>query len=245
MRLALLFDFDGTLSPIVDHPRLAVLDPGIRAALEDLLARPRVSVGVLSGRALCDLKRAVGLAGPFYVGSGGLEVEIDGAVVVDPSSAGAAPLVENLASRLESAVRGFAGAWIERKPLTLAVHHRGVAPERSPALRSGVERIIKEHEGCWRVVEGPMAIEVSPEGGWTKGTAVRRICEALRPDPFPVYAGDHRNDAEALEAAADLGGISIGIGGDAPACARYRLPDPPALGGLLQMLAKTIESPST
>ena len=32
-RLVLLFDYDGTLTPLVDHPRLAHLDPALREVL--------------------------------------------------------------------------------------------------------------------------------------------------------------------------------------------------------------------
>ena len=45
-----------------------------------------------------------------------------------------------------------------------------------------------------------------------------------------------RNDADALLAASDLGGIAIGIGPHAPSLARYRLPNAWSLGCVLDVL---------
>ena len=63
MRLALLFDYDGTLVPLAAHPRMAVFDRRARQRLEDLARLPFVYPGVLSGRSIDDLKHAVGIRG--------------------------------------------------------------------------------------------------------------------------------------------------------------------------------------
>ena len=77
--------------------------------------------------------------------------------------------------------------------------------------------------GTLRVVDGAMAIEIAPDLGWTKGTALRAIVDHVAGAAvLPLYAGDDANDAEALLAAADLGGIAIGVGPRAPSLARYR-----------------------
>ena len=82
-----------------------------------------------------------------------------------------------------------------------------------------------------------MAIEIAPDLGWTKGTALRMIVEHVAGAAvLPLYAGDDANDAEALLAAADLGGIAIGIGPRAPSLARYRLPNAQSLECVLEVL---------
>ena len=48
-RSVLLFDFDGTLSPVVDDPAAAVALPGVPERLERLAASYRL-VGAVSGR---------------------------------------------------------------------------------------------------------------------------------------------------------------------------------------------------
>src|SRR5262245_48483918 len=76
--LILLFDYDGALVPIVEHPQLARLAPRTRLLLKQLARQPRVSVGVLSGRKLDDLQEMVALPGLYYAGTNGLELELRG-----------------------------------------------------------------------------------------------------------------------------------------------------------------------
>ena len=132
---------------------------------------------------------------------------------------------------IRHALAGYAGAWLEQKPLGLTVHYRGVAASRIDALRTDVADAIRPFFGTLRVVDGAMAIEIAPDLGWTKGTALRMIVEHVGARAvLPLYAGDDANDADALLAAADLGGIAIGVGPRAPSLARYRLPDALSLG---------------
>ena len=60
-KLLLLFDYDGTLTPIVEHPWQAKLDPGTRELLAEFAAQPSIHVGVLSGRRLDELEQLIGL----------------------------------------------------------------------------------------------------------------------------------------------------------------------------------------
>lgn len=71
----LFLDYDGTLTPIVDYPDKAVISEEVRNLLKDLSAKPRCHVGVISGRALNDVKKMVDLEDIVYVGNHGLEIE--------------------------------------------------------------------------------------------------------------------------------------------------------------------------
>ena len=73
--IGLFTDFDGTLSPIVPVPADAELDPKIRPLLRELAGKPDVSVGIVSGRALSDLRARTVINGLIYVGNHGLEIE--------------------------------------------------------------------------------------------------------------------------------------------------------------------------
>ena len=91
------------------------------------------------------------------------------------------------------------------------------------------------------ILDGPLAIEVVPAIKRDKGTALRAIAAHGGAGPATVlYAGDAANDAPALAAAAELGGIALGIGPEPPAEAAYRLPDPTALTELLATLADAL-----
>lgn len=235
--LALLFDYDGTLVPIVEHPSLAVLSTETRHRLEQLALTPSIFVGVLSGRAIDDLRDRVGLEGAYYVGTSGLELSFGSLAIAQPERAHAFSLVAAVVRPIRGAIAGYAGAWLEQKPLGLTVHFRGVAPSRIEALRTDVADAIRPFCDTLRVVDAVMAIEIAPDLGWTKGTALRLILEHVGGTAvLPLYAGDDANDADALLAAADLGGVAIGIGPRAPSLAPYRLPNACSLGSVLDVL---------
>src|SRR5438270_10788985 len=82
---ALLLDFDGSLAPIVVHPDTAAAPPETLAVLE-LLAERLLLVGIVSGRPLDFLARAVPLVGVELVGQYGLERRVAGETVIEPAA---------------------------------------------------------------------------------------------------------------------------------------------------------------
>ncbi|MCE2542568.1 MAG: hypothetical protein J4F30_03880, partial [Acidobacteria bacterium] len=65
-------DYDGTLTPIVARPELATLSAGMRETIGRLAAR--LPVAVVSGRDVAVVAGLVGIDGPAYVGSHGLDI---------------------------------------------------------------------------------------------------------------------------------------------------------------------------
>jgi len=81
---AVLVDFDGSISAIVDDPATARVLPPARdavARLIDVIA----TVAVVSGRPVEFLARAIDVPGLILVGQYGLERMVDGRAVVDRS----------------------------------------------------------------------------------------------------------------------------------------------------------------
>ena len=119
-------DYDGVLARLRDDPAAAVPEPGIGDLLARLAAVDGVTVALVSGRGVDDLRTTSGLSGPFHwVGSHG--AEFDG------------PLAPELAARrdaLVDAVRPLVeatpAARLEVKPASVAVHVRQVS-DRSAA----------------------------------------------------------------------------------------------------------------
>lgn len=238
--LALLFDFDGTLTPLVAHPKLACLDAATRKLLHDLARLPRLAVGVLSGRTLDDVRSKVHLPGLYYGGTSGLELDLRSGTIAHPEAGLGRALVREAAALLETVVRGCEGAWIEVKPLGLTLHFRDVAPARQRPLCAQARRLFRPCSEAWRVVDGVCALEITPALGWTKASAVRAIAGDVGGDPLLLYAGDDDNDAEALEAVARAGGVAVGVGHRAPPAANCRLETPRALHALLHRLSITL-----
>lgn len=242
--LTFLFDFDGTLAPIIDHPTLARLPAETRSLLMRLAATPGVSVGVISGRALDDVRRLVDIDGTYLAGSGGLEIDLRGELRRDPLTDASRGLLDDVHTNLRPAIEPFAGAWIERKPGGLAVHFRALSPTAAAALRRRATTALNRHPAVrYRVVAA--TIEVSPAGAWDKGSAVDAILSHLGPHdrPLPAYFGDGENDREAMEAVVRADGITVGVGPEAPSIAHYRLTDPRELAGQLIVLTNRLAGP--
>lgn len=237
--LALLFDYDGTLAPVRPTPAEAALPAATRRGLEHLLHSPRVAVGIFSGRALADLKGMAPLAGAYYAGTSGLEVDLRGRVLTPPGLERALGPLDQLAGRLDAVAARYPGAWLEQKPYGLTLHYRGIEPGRVNKLRRDAAAALGPWGGQVRVDDVTLGVEVVPDVGWDKGTAVREVLADVGPDAYPVYAGDAGNDLPAVRAVEAAGGLGIGVGPGAPA-ARTRVGRPCVIGSLVILLASVV-----
>ena len=239
--IVLLFDYDGTLAPIAPHPWLADLPSETRILLQRLALLPSLYVGVLSGRALDELIQMVGLGSLYYCGTSGLELDLRGKRILPPQAVQSAGLIDDVARALQSVAAGAPGAWVEKKPLGLTIHYRAVSAALIPAFRDRINHVLHGYGQRIRVIPGRSAVEVTPNLGWTKGSAVHRIIQDVGTNTLPFYAGDGANDAEAMDAVRALGGITVGIGSQPPSASLARLPDPHALMNFLQTLLENLE----
>ena len=138
-------DYDGVLAPLRDHPDDAVPGPGVAEALARLAAVDGVTVALVSGRGVADLRTTSGLSGPYrWVGSHG--AEFDG-----PLRGELADRRDRLADRLAPVVATTEGAWLEVKPVSVAVHVRKVQDRLAAAARRFVQRratIVQPAQTC-------------------------------------------------------------------------------------------------
>lgn len=240
----LLFDFDGTLTPIVERPEKARFAAGIKDKLAGLARRPGVTVGVVSGRALAGLKSMVGIEGIYYAGNHGLEIEGPGLSWVSPEAEAARPMMKDLAARLASALQGTAGVFVEDKGLGVGVHYRLVAPGKEAVVRETFRRLTAPlaDAGKAKIISGKKVIEVRPPVNWHKGKAVeairREIMRLMRLDGImTVYLGDDQTDEDGFKAVGGREGWGVYVGGDNPASAAgYYLDSTGEVGELLDRL---------
>ncbi len=215
----LFADYDGTLTPIVSHAKKARLSKKLRRLLKKLSRKPGCILGIVSGRALPELKRFVGVPGLVYIGNHGFELESSRFSFVHPSARRARPLMERIADTLEESLKEFRGAWVERKGWTVSVHWRGVSPRKQSRCRRRILVAVASARRAHkiRLTHGKCVTEIRPPVLWNKGTmiewAVKRL--AGRNRRFgSCYLGDDRTDEDAFRVVNRLGGISIFVGKD-------------------------------
>lgn len=71
----ILCDYDGTLTPIVSKSELATLSKKMKGILCLFSDHKRYKLGIISGRALEDVKNLVRIEGIYYAGNHGFEIE--------------------------------------------------------------------------------------------------------------------------------------------------------------------------
>lgn len=202
----LFLDFDGTLSPIVEHHEDAVISEEMRELVHDL--SKKFPVAVVSGRGLADVKKRVGLPEIYYAGSHGFEISGPKGFSRDHEEAvKVVPVFEEIEPILREKLKHIEGVDFERKKFTLAVHYRQVQEQLEPKVHEIVSEVLKDHPQVLPA-GGKKVIEIRPAIDWDKGKAVEFLKKEISADenPFSVYLGDDVTDEDAF------GYVSNGIG---------------------------------
>jgi trehalose 6-phosphate phosphatase len=234
-RILLGCDFDGTLSPIVSHAAAAEMLPGARRALERLVDLPGVTVVIISGRSLTDLRRKVEIPKALYSGNHGLELLADGAERLTPGAGQARARLREILPQLAEMLAPIPGVWIEDKRWTASVHYRLAPEERHSLIRQIVQTAL---QGVPDLVlrEGRCVWEIRPAGAWDKGTALRwfmKHCGVT--SQATAFIGDDVTDFDAFAAVPD--GWTCVVGEAQPPSASVRLRDPEDTADLLHWIA--------
>lgn len=235
-----VFDFDGTLSPIVADRAAARLHPACRALLRDLARRPGNAVAVLSSRTIEDLAPRVPVEGVILGGNSGLEWLFPGGHRVRPGAGAEERLAASRrrADRLLAPLAAVPGVEIEDKRWSAAVHFRLVAPERIPAVRSLIAEL-KRQPGI-RAYDGPFAVEIQFLPSVSKAFGLRRLCRMTGVRCAPrciVYAGDDESDARAMAWLQRGGGTAIVVGDRVRLDGARRVAGPAALARAIRETA--------
>jgi trehalose 6-phosphate phosphatase len=188
----LFLDFDGVLAPIAARPEEAALPAEMGRELARLAGRYAI-VAVVSGRASEDVRARIGVDGPVYVGSHGLELE---------------PQAERWRKALASFAAG--APWpdreVELKGLAVAFHFRDRDDEAAAIRELDAIAATARAEGLVARY-GRKILEVLPPVGSNKGTAVRRLL-AERGLRRALAAGDDTTDIDSFAA---LDGLDVAL----------------------------------
>ena len=231
----IFLDYDGTLTPIVDTPDLAVLSDEMRRAVRELASRYKVSI--VSGRATDDVRGKVQIDKIFYAGSHGFEiVNPEGRVEISREAQAIRGTIDEAHAELSGRLKNIKGALVEHVKYTISVHYRLVADEDFPQIEKAVLDVLDEYPNL-RKTCGKKVFEVRPRIDWHKGKAVEWILNMLGFDAvrqFAVYIGDDVTDEDAFAALEDKGFGVLVSEKDRPSAATYRIKDTQAVKKVLE-----------
>jgi trehalose 6-phosphate phosphatase len=238
-RLCVATDFDGTLTPIVEHPDRAVLDKRTRDALAALIGSTAARVAVVSGRRVEDLRDRLEVRGAYLAGVAGLEaLEESGRPVELPPLA--AVLTPEARADFEAWCAQFPGAWIEEKGPAVAIHYRAVDAPRQPAFCAGARRRLSALRRTAQVLHNKKVYEVLPAGAPDKAAAIQSWYARDGEGGALLFFGDDANDEPVHELVRRLGGIAAAVGRTASR-AEFALDSPIQVTWFLEWLAREWE----
>jgi trehalose-phosphatase len=237
-RLAVFLDYDGTLTPIVEDPAKADLGEEMRAAVAELARE--VTVGIVSGRDLEDLRRRVGLDSVFLAGSHGFDIA--GPRGWRETLQKGTEFLSDLdaaESALREHVETIEGTVVERKKFSIAVHYRKVRQADVGRVVERVERVLEQQQRLHKG-RGKKVIRLQPAIDWDKGHAVDWLLERLgldRQGALPLYLGDDVTDEDAFRSLAGRG-VTVAVrDGDRRTAADFALADPDDVRRFLMWLS--------
>ncbi len=227
-----LFDFDGTLAPLVADPDAVLLPATVQAQLQAL--QQRAPVGIVTGRALADVRPRLAFMPDYLIGNHGLE-GVPG-VSAEAAMASQAALLAQVAhwkAALEAVLMQLdPGIVIEDKHYSLSLHylHARDHAQAAQALRACMAAL----SPVPRIITGKYLFNVLPAEAGDKGSAVQALLTTAGLG-HALYVGDDQTDEDVFRL--PLRGLfTVHVGTDSDSAAQWCLHDHLEVARLLDWL---------
>lgn len=246
--LCIFLDFDGTISVIRKDPYKVGLSREMEDVIRKLAARKEISVAIVTGRKLDDIKRRVKIKSLIYVGNHGLEAEGPGIKYVAKEARKARAAIFAIYKILKKELAGMPAVIVEDKKLTLSVHYRRAPAAQAPKVESIVKRIIDRpvKRGEVAAFMGRKIWEVRPPEDLNKGTIVQYLLSTIRKaagkSTVPVYIGDDITDEDAFRKIKKGYTVKVGLHGIKNTKAEYFLKNVSGVKKFLKTMYRGTES---
>ncbi len=238
--ILLLLDYDGTLTPIAPSPSQAVLSMENKELIGHLVKIPLFQVVIISGRALADIKKMVGIEGVLYIGNHGWEIEGSSMHFESLVPVQIASIMAKIKYELVTQLSDIQGVFVEDKGVTFSVHYRLVKQDKEFLVKRIFDHICMPYrrQNEIKVHVGKKVLEIKPPVEWDKGKAalwLLRKQEILKGkgNVLPVYIGDDTTDEDAFAALKNRG-ITAFVGTPRFSAAQYCLEGPQEVTELLK-----------
>jgi trehalose-phosphatase len=224
--LALLLDFDLTLSPLAKNPNQAFLPKTTKDNLGKIA--PQIPVVIITGRKLSDIKKKVNIKNILYIGNHGLEHSLNKKYEVVPLSIDTKNALLKAKKELIKICKIYPEIIFEDKKYSLALGYRLIKKNQIRPLECIFKKIQKEinHEGLLEARLDKKTFELFPLMKVNKGTASLLVLKKLK-NKFhkkftPIYIGDGQTDEDAF-LSLKKNGITIRVGKKVKSSAKWYL----------------------
>lgn len=228
--LMCVFDFDGTLSPIVTVPDQARMPPAILTRL--LKLSELAPIAIITGRSLDDVRPRLGFEPDYIVGNHGLEGMPGWESRRQSYESLCQSWKEILWAALEDKTLYDPGIRIENKRYSLSVHYR--LARNQAQTEKQLTALFDRLSPPARVIAGKCVFSLIPADAANKGKALEQLMQ-ISGAPSAIYVGDDVTDEDVFQMKrSNLLSIRIGIASDS--AAKFFLPHQPEIVQLLDDL---------
>lgn len=204
----LVLDYDGTLAPFHVDRFAAVPYPGVASAVRAILAAERTRVILVSGRPAEEVRDLLGIvpAPEIWGLHGGQRLYPDGRSELLPMKDADREVLRQATDWLRSE---NLDSLAEFKTGSVAVHWRGLSPEKIEALNNRVRPAFTAmaERSSLALLQFDGGLELRPTEP-NKGTAVRAILSEVAEGSPVAFLGDDTTDEDAFRALRGTGALT-------------------------------------
>lgn len=227
-----VFDFDGTLAPIVTHHARAMMPRSTRVLFERLASR--ATTAVISGRSVTDLRTRLKVWPDYLIGSHGLE----GLPGNSKFLRSAQRLCTAWRQQLEITLLDVphAGISVEDKGYSLAIHYRHASDPRR--AKKTIALLLARLTPAPQLIPGKKVVNVLPPGAPDKGDALLQLLFRTR-SKQALFIGDDDTD-EAVFTLEDPRIVTVRVGRKRSSRAQFYLQNQTDIDAILRFLTHRI-----
>ncbi|OGB25129.1 MAG: trehalose-phosphatase [Burkholderiales bacterium RIFCSPLOWO2_02_FULL_57_36] len=185
-----VFDFDGTLAPIVTQPDEVRLPPNVLQRLIELSGRTQIAI--LTGRSVVDIAPRLEFKVDYLVGNHGLEGVPGWQARSDAYAAMCRNWKDTLTMALTDPQYG-PGIFLEDKHYSLSVHYRQARDQVEAEAR--LKTLLAGLQPPARIVAGKCVFSLMPQDGADKGSALEELMR-ISGASGAIYVGDDVTDED-------------------------------------------------
>ncbi|MBI4250021.1 trehalose-phosphatase [Candidatus Uhrbacteria bacterium] len=243
-KVAIMLDFDGTLSSIASTPQRARIHVGIKKVLKKLSQSPH-TMYIVSGRSVADVKKKIGIANVTYVGNHGMEWEMGGRRKTIPLPRTIKQAIGKAKQKLRIIQKKFPGILIEDKQLAVALHYRGIRKTDAKSFQTQTASLLGEltRDEHLKIGKGKKVFELLPNIAWNKGFFVRMMVKTELKNMAQkdiIYIGDDQTDEDVFRILPKA--LTIRVGKNKKSAARYYVRSLQSVYQILTMLVSRYPS---